>query len=92
MTEARKITVIQVFRGMGVEPTPDQSWSVGNRVANMYRIESGGWPPKDNRPKTGGGGSHCFALYPESWHNRIADVVREVVKESGAQRDMFDEG
>lgn len=83
------ITVMQVFSALGVEPGPSLSWSVGSRVATMYRDEFGEQPPKDNRPKTGGGGTHCFAIYPDSWYGRIATVITETSDLQRRQGDLF---
>jgi hypothetical protein len=84
-----RITVMQVFAYLGIQPTSSQSWAVGNRVAAMYANEFGEQPPKDNRPKTSGGGTHCFALYPRTWQERIARVINEVVDAEAAQQDLF---
>lgn len=85
------ITVIQVFDALGVRPQREQSWSVGSRVAYLYRSEFGHEPPKANRPKTGGKGSHCFAIYPLSWFEKIAAIVRTVADVDRRQMDMFQE-
>jgi hypothetical protein len=83
------ITVIDVFRFMGHTPTPDQSWSVGARVASIYVDEFKHEPPKELRPKTSGGGSHCFAIYPSNYMEKIVGVVNEVVTVSAAQQSLF---
>ena len=83
------ITVPQVFRSKGVNPTNEESWAVGTRIATMYADEYGEQPPKDNRPKTNGQGSHCFALYPPSWFKRIAAVIDEVTAFRRNQGDLF---
>jgi hypothetical protein len=85
----RTITVMQVFDSMGIKPEPAVSWSVGSRVASMYVNEHGEQPPKDNRPKTNGGGTHCFAIYPEFWRKRIEAVIRSVTDEAARQTDLF---
>lgn len=87
----RKITIMQVFHAMGITPTRDQSWAVGNRMQRAYANEFGEQPPKDNRPKTNGGGSHCFALYPPGWRARIEEAVRAVVAAERSQTDLFDQ-
>lgn len=88
MTAAR-ITVPQVFAHLGIMPTNEQSWAVGNRMQHAYASEFGEQPPKDNRPKTNGGGSHCFALYPATWQPRIEAAIREVVKFNDAQGKLL---
>jgi hypothetical protein len=42
----------------------------------MFTDIFGALPLKVNRPKRYGPGSHCFAVYPPSWYERIALVVR----------------
>lgn len=83
------ITVIQVFRFQGLDPTPQQSWAVGSRVAEMYLREFRKEPPKALRPKTHGGGSHCFAIYPDTWAKRIGTVIESVVEAERSQLDFF---
>ncbi len=86
-----KITVMQVFAALGVTPTSDEAWAVGNRMQRMYAAEFGEQPPKDNRPKTSGAGTHCFALYPPGWQPRIEKVIRDVVDMRKSQSGLFDE-
>lgn len=83
------ITVMQVFSALGITPSPAVSWSVGTRMANAHAAEFGEQPPKDNRPKTSGSGSHCFALYPVDWQPRIEKVIRETVQQERDQGDLF---
>ena len=85
-----KITVPQVFRVMGIVPSNEEAWSVGARIATMYAEIYGEQPPKDNRPKTSGGGTHCFALYPPDWELRIREVIHDVVGFNRAQGSLFD--
>jgi glycogen debranching enzyme len=86
-----RITVPQVFKVLGIEPTPAQAWSVGSRMAAQYQEAFGIQPPKDNRPKTNGHGSHCFALYPPNWRKRIEAEIRLVVDMDKRQAALFDE-
>lgn len=88
---ARGITVIDVIRSMGIEPTPDLSWSVGNAVRTMWERETGELPPKHLRTKTAGTGSHCFAIYPPAWRDKIAVVIRAHRVEAARQSDLFGE-
>jgi hypothetical protein len=74
-----EITVIDVIRSMGVEATSELTWSVGAQVREMWRAEHGELPEKGLRPKTGGPGSHCFAVYPAHWRERIVAVVQQHV-------------
>lgn len=84
-----RITVLQVFAAMGIKPSNEQAWSVGNRMQNLYKLEHGEQPPKDNRPKTSGHGSHCFALYPAHWRPRIEAEIRKLQAVDRAQGDLF---
>ena len=71
------ITVIEVFADLGINADKRTRWSVGTKVANLYRSSTGRQPPKQNHRKTSGAGSHCFATYPTRWRKRIEQVIRE---------------
>jgi hypothetical protein len=88
--EKHSITVIQVFELMGVLPTKEKTWAVGNRMQHIYALEHGTQPPKDNRPKTSGGGSHCFALYPKRYLPIIKEEIRKAQAIASGQMGMFD--
>jgi hypothetical protein len=83
------ITVVDVCRRMGVEPETDLMWSVGNAVRRRYEARYGRLPPKQLRQKTGGGGSHCFAIYPHEWEPVIAEVIRAHGGQKQRQGDLF---
>lgn len=89
MARDTRITVPQVFAAMGITPTNEQSWSVGNRMQNLYKLEHDEQPPKDNRPKSSGHGSHCFALYPAEWRPKIEAEIRKLVAAERSQGDLF---
>lgn len=91
IADDRKITVMQVFAAMGINPNPSVSWSVGSQVATMYANQYGEQPPKDNRPKTNGQGSHCFALYPYSWREKIEEVIAMTQAADDSQLGLFGE-
>jgi hypothetical protein len=84
-----EITVVDVIRDMGVEVTNELTWSVGARMREMWRDEHGDLPEKGLRPKTAGPGSHCFAVYPEHWRQRIVAVVRQHVVFAERQISLF---
>lgn len=87
---ARRITVMQVFRDLGViAPSPALSWSVGSRIATKWSDVNGEQPEKGLRPKTNGGGTHCFALYPESWRKIIESEIRQAIEIERSQLDLF---
>jgi hypothetical protein len=84
------ITVIDVIRSMGVEPTPDLTWSVGSIVRGIYKQRCGELPQKDLRRKTDrSGGTHCFAVYPEAMRADIERVVKSHTVEASRQLDLF---
>lgn len=70
------ITVIDVARSMGVELDKSAAWSVGAAVRSLYETEYGRSPAKELRTKTNGGGSHCFAVYPQSYRSTIERAIR----------------
>jgi hypothetical protein len=83
------ITVPQVCKAIGVEPRKNITWSVGDIMQARYAAEFGHQPMKDNRPKTNGGGSHCFALYPPDWFDLIANEIKKQDYIASNQFDMF---
>lgn len=83
------ITVMDVFRELQIEPEPSVSWSVGAAVRRLYESETGSLPPKELRPKTSGGGSHCFAAYPDSWRPRIVAAIQSHQTQTARQGDLF---
>ncbi len=87
------ITVVAVIREMGYEPDKTLTWPVGEIVAGRWFSAHGEWPAKLLAEKTNGGGSHCFAHYPDEWIGLIQEVVQRVVDESEAetlrQPDLF---
>jgi len=84
------ITVVAVVKAMGIEPTPDLTWSVGAIVREMWRAEHGGeLPRKELVAKTNGAGSHCHAVYPKHWKKRISDVVKTHVTSVARQGSLF---
>lgn len=71
------ITVIDVMREMGVEPTDKLDWAVGLTMAKWYIQLTGFDPPKHNAPKTFKPDEvHAFAHYPECFRKRIQDFIR----------------
>lgn len=83
------ITVIDVFRSLGLKPRKEETWAVGAAVRDRYQEITGSLPVKDNRPKTNGQGSHCFALYPESFVPIIEQVIGRMKIARDAQLDLF---
>jgi hypothetical protein len=86
-----KTTVPDRIRALGLEQgTPagkELAWRAGAAVRDAWRKVTGEYPPKGNRPKTSGHGSHCFALYPVAWVERIDRIVLEVADMVQADRD-----
>jgi hypothetical protein len=83
------VTVTQVFRAIGVEPDKHLTWTVGAVMAEQYLQEKGLEVPKANRPKTNGGGSHCMAVYPAGWFDRIAEQIHKVCANKESQHALF---
>jgi hypothetical protein len=74
-SDGQLITVIDVCRELDVEPRPDMTWSVGNLMREWYESNVGELPRKELRNKTYGGGSHCFAVYPQAMRQKIASLI-----------------
>lgn len=85
-----RITVPQVAKAMGLVLDNRTAWAIGSEMASQYQQAFGEQPPKDNRPKTTGSGSHCFALYPSTWEQRIKSVIEEHVEMRDRQVGLFE--
>lgn len=84
------ITVLDVIRDLGLEPEKGLSWTVGNVVREKYKQKTGRLPKKELRPKTNGGGSHCFAVYPDSWYQTIREEVERQETFRASQISMWE--
>lgn len=74
--EIEMITVIDVIREWGIEPTRRMTVTVGTVVREQWRDKNNGeLPLKALRPKTNGKGSHCIAVYPDEWRTIILDAI-----------------
>ena len=76
-SEASKITVMEVAQAMNVRLDKRTAWSLGAEIAEKYFQLTGEQPPKGNRPKTNGNGTHCFALYPRTWDGLIREAINK---------------
>jgi hypothetical protein len=70
------LTVHDVARQMQVVLSDAQAWRVGSRMASAWEYVVGSPPVKDLRTKKLGTGSHCFALYPPVWRERVERFIR----------------
>lgn len=89
VNETKRITVIDVFHDLDLEPIPEDTWAAGNAVRDLYEATTGHLPLKALRPKTNGPGSHCFAVYPESWREEIEEIVKLVARRRASQLRLF---
>jgi len=83
------ITVIDVMRDLGLEPSNGAAWEIGAAVRVAWETENGELPRNELRRKTAGGGSHCLAVYPPGWRPRIEQIVRRFVTTRALQPDLF---
>ena len=83
------ITVIDVFRDLDLEPIPEDTWAAGNAARDLSEATTGHLPPKALRPKTNESGSHCFAVYPESWREKLEEIVKLVARRRANQLRLF---
>jgi hypothetical protein len=79
------LTVIDIARQATPELTNEQAWSVGAQAADLFEEEYGHPPTKDLRTKTSGTGSHCFAVYPPPFHEKIKLLLRGLKAEMARQ-------
>lgn len=89
MLKRESITIVDVFRELGFEPIPEDTWAVGSAMQKLYTEIVGKQPDKELRTKTCGGGSHCFAVYPSSWRTEIEHLVKVVASNRAKQGNLF---
>lgn len=87
--EVMPITVIDRFRVLNKSPLKRMTWAVGNVVRERWRRLTGQLPQKQLREKTNQGGSHCFAIYPDTFACVIDDVIESMHAQDDAQMLMF---
>jgi hypothetical protein len=88
MTE-RMITVPEVGKEMNFSLEKNVAWAVGAAVRDLYQNRYGELPKKRLRRKTNGGGSHCFAVYPEHMRQSIEQIIRMHEVEVSRQGSLF---
>jgi hypothetical protein len=85
------VTIIEVARSMGIELSRDTAWALGAMMARRWADTFGEQPEKRLRPKTSGGGSHCFAVYPDSWVEPIKAAIKDTQLSAANQLSLFHE-
>lgn len=83
------ITVLDVARDLGLQPSVQEAWEIGAAVRDAYEQAVGQLPVKALRQKTSGAGSHCFAVYPEEFRPMIEATVRRLATDRAKQIDLF---
>jgi len=84
-----RITVLDVFRELRIDPDNETSWAIGQQVREEYKRQYGQLPHKELRIKRSGHGSHCFAVYPRAWRSHIERIVRQHQAMKDKQGDLF---
>jgi hypothetical protein len=72
-----------------LQATDNQSWTIGAMVRDAWVLEHSELPDKELRGKTKGPGSHCFAVYPESFVPTIDAIIDKFRLMSASQKDLF---
>ena len=85
----RHFTIIEVYRDLRLEPRKETTWAAGAALRDAYMRVYDDLPPKKLRPKTGGRGSHCFAIYPPEMWREAVSIVRRHAIEIQRQLDLF---
>lgn len=83
------ISIHDVARDMNLVLDDRQAWKAGSLVESGWKWAVGTPPVKDLRRKKSGTGSHCFALYPPQWRERIERAIRTFGGSQDAQLKLF---
>lgn len=89
MKPSRDFTIIDVFKVLGFEPVPADTWSAGARLRDSYLSTVGKLPDKVLRPKTNGSGGHCIATYPPRWWDQAVQIVTATARHRANQASLF---
>ena len=80
MTKENEATVRDRVLELNLEyPTKKDAWKLGSKVRSEYVRLTGKSPVKKLDEKTSGKGSHCFAVYPESFWPRMDEIIKSTV-------------
>lgn len=83
-------TVIERLQALGLTATKSERWAIGAAVRQRWLDLKGQLPEKALRSKTAGnGGSHCFAVYPDSFIPEADPVIQGICKNRAAQKTLF---
>lgn len=65
---------------LGLSPIDNSTlnWAAGDRLQAAYAKVHGDQPDKELRRKTRGGGSHCFAAYPDWFLETMDGILQEM--------------
>lgn len=74
---------------MGVDLDDETAWSIGAQIATAWQWQTGTSPLKDLRSKKNGGGTHCFALYPPAFIERMQLIIRGHRPAKADQLNLF---
>jgi len=89
VTRSRRCTVMDRIKYKQLQATDNQSWTIGSMVRDEWVRQFATLPDKELRGKTKGAGSHCFAVYPESFVPVIDEIIDKFKLMSAKQGDLF---
>lgn len=89
MKPNRDFTIIDVFRFLNLELMPADTWEAGAKLRDLYLSRVGKLPEKELRPKTGGTGTHCFAVYPPLWWDDAVSIANAITTQKANQMSLF---
>lgn len=86
--------MVDRIKALGYETDKRLSWACGDAVRDEWLRQEGELPEKALRPKTNSKGTHCFAIYPESFRPVVDALVRRIALEyeaaAASQLSLFD--
>jgi hypothetical protein len=83
------ITVVDVCRALNCEPGDNLMWRTGEYARKLWQSR-GNAMTYDLRPKKKGGGSHQFAVYPESFRSEIEKIIKLLTAADDQQGVLFE--
>ena len=85
------VTVPAMIAELNLKYSKRLAWAAGNLCRHRWEELTGEQPAKELRKKTLGGGSHCFAVYPESFRPEMKRLIESLQAADDDQLNLFDD-
>tara|TARA_Y100000310_G_C20369726_1_gene662951 strand:- start:17 stop:313 length:297 start_codon:yes stop_codon:yes gene_type:complete len=85
------VTIPAMIAELKLKYTKRLAWAAGNLCRHRWQEMTGTLPTKELRQKTTGEGSHCFAVYPNTFRPEMRRVLVSLQAADDEQLRLFDD-